>query len=285
MNSKNDNTSLSQSMAEIGDPHALYEKSVQSPDHDTEFLGGYYEEYTGQPLREFREDFCGTAFLSSFFVTLHPDNHAVGIDLDWPTLNWGIKHHVSSLTPAQQQRLNLIHGNVLDLHNTQSQLIAAMNFSYMVFRDRHMLLQYFKQVRQGLQPGGLFMFDIWGGSESQVEQEEIRDIENSDNDGIGNFTFSWDQDKFDPATYFCTTRIHFEFQDGSEMRNAFVYDWRMWTIPEVTELMQEAGFQDVHFLWEGTDPETHEGTGIYERSDKGDADIAWIAYMVGINPE
>ena len=285
MNSKKDDTALPKPIAELADPHALYEKSVQSPDHDTEFLGDYYEEYRGQPLRHFREDFCGTAFLSSFFVTLHPDNHAVGIDLDWPTLNWGIKHNVASLTPAQQQRLNLIQGNVLDLHNTQSQLIAAMNFSYMVFRDRPTLLQYFTQVRQGLQAGGLFMFDIWGGSESQVEQEELRDIENPDTDGIGNFTFSWDQDKFDPATYFCTTRIHFNFQDGSEMRNAFVYNWRMWTIPEVTELMQEAGFQDVHFLWEGTDPETHEGTGIYERSTIGDADIAWIAYMVGVNPE
>jgi len=281
----NDDVSPKTTMAEMADPYALYEKSVQSPDHDCEFLGNYFRTYTGQPLRHFREDFCGTAALSSFFVTLHSENRAVGIDLDWPTLNWGLKKNVASLTPSQQQRLQLIQGNVLDPHPTQSQLIAAMNFSYMVFRDRATLLRYFQQVRLALQPGGLFMFDIWGGSESQVEQEEVRDIENEEADGIGDFTFTWDQDRFDPATYFCTTCIHFGFQDGSELRNAFSYEWRLWTIPEVTELMQEAGFEDIHFLWEGTDLQTHEGTGIYERTETGDADLAWIAYMVGINPQ
>jgi hypothetical protein len=37
-------------------------------------------------------------------------------------------------------------------------------------------------------------------------------------------------------------------------------------------------------LWEGTDAETNEGTGIYERAEKGDADLAWIAYIVGKTP-
>ena len=63
-----------------------------------------------------------------------------------------------------------------------------------------------------------------------------------------------------------------------------MYDWRLWTIPEVIELMTEAGFQDVHVLWEGTDPETNEGTQTYHRTEKGDADLAWIAYIVGQNP-
>ena len=126
--------------------------------------------------------------------------------------------------------------------------------------------------------------DIWGGSESQVLQEEQREIENSADANIGDFTFTWDQDTFDPFTHFYTTRIHFSFSDDSEIRNAFVYDWRLWTIPEVTELMAEAGFQDVHVLWEGTDPTTKEGTGIYERTEKGDADLAWIAYLVGHVP-
>ena len=55
-------------------------------------------------------------------------------------------------------------------------------------------------------------------------------------------------------------------------------------MPEVMELLREAGFHDVHFLWEGTDPKTNEGTTTYHRVEKGDADLAWIAYIVGINP-
>ncbi|MBA3966967.1 MAG: class I SAM-dependent methyltransferase, partial [Nitrospirales bacterium] len=166
-----------------------------------------------------------------------------------------------------------------------SQLTVAMNFSYMVFRDRPTLLQYIRNARRSLQPGGLFVLDIWGGSETQVEQEEHRDIDNPADDGIGDFIFVWDQDVFEPSTYFCTTRIHFLFRDGSELRNAFVYDWRLWTIPEVTELMKEAGFEDVHFLWEGLNAEANEGTGTYHRVEKGDSDPSWIAYLVGQNPE
>ena len=271
-------------MADLADPHALYEKSVQSPDYDIPFFTEYFENYTGRPLRLLREDFCGTAALSAYFVTQHPENRAVGVDLDWPTLNWGIKHNVSPLLVDQQNRLTLIHGNVLDHHPSQVQLAVALNFSYMTFKDRPTLLQYFKRAKESLQPGGMFLLDIWGGSESQVLQEESREIANLEDDGIGDFTFIWDQDAFDPATYFCTMRMHFIFQDGSEMRNAFVYDWRMWTMPEVMELMNEAGFRDVHFLWEGTNRKTNEGTGTYHRVEKGEADLAWVTYIVAFNP-
>ncbi len=268
-------------IADLADPHALYQKSVQSPEQDVSFITSYFQGYTRQPLRLLREDFCGTAAFSTCFVKAHPQNRAIGIDLDAPTLQWGRTHNVSRLTADQQQRLTLVCGNVLDPHPTKVQLAVAMNFSYMVFRDRPTLRQYFKRVKASLQPGGMLVLDIWGGSESQVLQEEARKIENLDDDGIGNFTFIWDQNTFDPATYYCTTRIHFRFRDGSRIRNAFVYEWRLWTIAEVMEVMKDAGFRDVHFLWECTDLAT--GTDTYQRAEKGEADLAWIAYTVGIN--
>ena len=270
-------------MAERADIHDLYQKSVQSPENDMEFLSTYFKDYTGKSLRHFREDFCGTAYNSAYFVTQHGKNKALGVDLDWPTLNWGIKHNISTLTPDQQQRVSLVNENVLDVHQPRVQMIAALNFSYMVFHDRPTLLQYIVNAKESLQSGGLLVMDIWGGSESLVLQEEPRDIDNSEDEAIGDFTFTWDQDTFDPFTHRYTTRIHFSFSDDSELRDAFVYDWRLWTIPEVTELMAEAGFQDIHVLWEATDPDTHEGTQTYHRAEKGDADLAWIAYLVGKN--
>jgi len=272
-------------MAEIADRHMLYQKSVQGPEDDIPFFEYHYELYTGRKLRNFREDFCGTAYLSAYFVTHHRNNRAVGVDLHWPTLEWGIKHNVSRLTPKQKENLTLVHSNVLDRHRSQTQMTVAMNFSYMVFKERSMLLKYFKRARQALQPWGMFMVDIWGGSETFVLQEEPRKVKNADDDGIGDFTFIWDQDIFDPASHFYTCRIHYAFQDGSELRNAFVYDWRLWSMPEVMEVMREAGFEDVHFLWEGTDKKTGKGTDTYHRVKKGEADTAWIAYIIGINPK
>ena len=49
--------------------------------------------------------------------------------------------------------------------------------------------------------------------------------------------------------------------------------------------MEEAGFMDVHVLWEGTDHDTGEGNGVFRRVKRGDPDEAWIAYVVGRRPE
>jgi len=74
--------------------------------------------------------------------------------------------------------------------------------------------------------------------------------------------------------------IHFEFPDGSRMDRAFEYQWRLWTLPELQEILAEASFRRVQVYWEGTDPETEEGNGIYEPTRQGEADAGWIAYLV-----
>jgi len=273
-------------MADLADRHILYQKSVQAPDVDAEFMAEYYENYTGEPLRRFREDFCGTAILSCEFIKLHPENQALGVDLDRPTLDWGREHNVAELTDDQQERLTLVEGDVLEPLRRRSQLTCALNFSYAVFHERATLEKYFAAAFRGLEPGGLFMVDMWGGSDTQIEDEEDRHIDNpdGDDDGIGDFTYIWDQAEFDPATYRGVNKIHFQFRDGSELRDAFVYQWRCWTMPEVREVMAAVGFEDIHFLWEGTDPKTGEGNDVYERAEHGEADPAWIAYVVGVRP-
>ena len=55
--------------------------------------------------------------------------------------------------------------------------------------------------------------------------------------------------------------IHFSFPDGSKIKKAFTYDWRLWTLPEIRELLLEAGFQRATVYWEGTNEETEEGDG------------------------
>ena len=64
------------------------------------------------------------------------------------------------------------------------------------------------------------------------------------------------------------------------MDDAFRYDWRLWTLPEITELLSEAGFEKVDVYWEGTDEESNEGNGIYKVAEIGDADPGWVCYVV-----
>ncbi len=265
--------------ARKADKHILYQLSVQAPETDSHFFARYHKKITGRPMRVFREDFCGTAILSCNVVKNHRENRAVCVDLHAPTLAWARKHNLSQLDDKQRKRIQLIEDNVLNVKSPKADLTCALNFSYCVFKTRTELLRYLKNARKSLKKGGVFVMDAWGGSETQLEEEEEREIDTDDDE---TFTYIWDQHKFDPLTYHITCKIHFEFEDGTRMNNAFVYDWRLWTLPEIRELMEEAGFVDIHVLWENTDTETNEGNGVFRRVKQGEADPAWIAYVVGV---
>ena len=259
--------------------HRLYELSVQAPDEDAKFMFDYFRKVTRRRGHAFREDFCGTGTLASNWVQLHKDNTAIGVDLDRPTLDWGTVHNIGEhLDDEQQSRIQLICSDVKDITAPQVDLIAALNFSYSFFMTRDSLREYMERCRESLVDDGVLFLDAWGGSQTQEVMEEEREIVSDD---VETFTYIWDQADFDPVSYHSACKIHFRFADGTERRNAFSYKWRQWTLPEMTELMAEAGFHDIHVLWEGTDQETEEGNGIYTRQKRGDADLGWIAYVVG----
>ncbi len=258
------------------DKHVLYQESVQSPESDARFFSRYFKKQIGRPLRILREDFCGTALLCCEFVRLHKENIAVGVDLDAPTLRWGNLHNRSLLPPSMRERVHLARANVLDLRQPKVDAVAALNFSYSVFKTRRELSTYIKTVYRSLSKGGMLFLDAWGGGEVQFLLKEKRRLEG--------FIYVWDQAEFDPITHEILCKIHFEFRDGSRIRNAFVYDWRLWTLPELRELMSEAGFADVHVLWEGTDRKSRKGNGIFRRVRRGGNEKAWVAYVVGRRP-
>ena len=224
----------------------------------------------------FREDFCGSAILSCAFVRRHRDNRAIGVDLDGPTLEWALEHNVSSLEPEQQKRVSLVQGNVVDVRDPKAELIAGLNFSYSVFKTRKDFAAYIKNAFKALKPGGLFALDAWGGGQAQFLMKEKKKVKGA--------TYVWHQADFDPITHHILCKIHFEFKNGSKKKNAFIYDWRLWTLPEMRELMEDAGFSDIHVLWEGTDKETREGNGIFRRVERGGNEEAWIAYVIGQRP-
>jgi len=259
--------------ARTADKYVLYQEAVQGPEVDARFLSRHYQRTIGRPPRILREDFCGTAILACWFVHLHRENHAFGVDLHGPTLAWGRKHTVPRLPEAEQSRVKLVKANVMDVSRPRADIIAALNFSYGIFKTRATLGAYVRNCRRSLRQDGLLFLDAWGGSDTQRERPDR--IKNR------GFVYVWDQVRFDPVNYHTLCRIHFEFPDGTRIRNAFDYDWRLWTLPELQELMAEAGFRDIHVLWEGTHRKTGKGNGVFHRVTKGHADRAWIAYVVG----
>lgn len=259
--------------AATSDPQELYELSVQDPDAEMDFIDRVWTERRGRLARTLREDFCGSAIASCAWVKRRRENRAWGVDVNPAVLAWAAARLPGRLTPAQRRRLVLVQGDVLTARTPRVESIVAMNFSSFIFKTRPAMLRYLRTVHANLARGGIFFMDAYGGSESFEEMEEERDL-----DG---FTYVWDQHLYNPVTGEVINRIHFRFPDGTEIRSAFEYDWRLWTLPELREMLEEAGFRHVTVYWEGTDPETNEGDGVFTPTMRGEACPGWIAYLVG----
>ena len=264
--------------AKTADRHALYQCAVQNVESEIDFVDKQYHKIRGKRARRLREDFCGTGQTSAEWVKRRRTNEAVGLDIDQPTLDWGTKHHPTYLDEDQIARLNLLNCDVLApaAEAKDVDIVLAMNFSYWLFQTRDAMRAHFTTVRESLGEGGLFFCDFYGGSEACSETEERRKCQLPDK---RKYTYVWDQHKFNPITGEMHCRIHFEFPDGTLKKNAFTYTWRLWTLPEIRELLTEAGFKNVTVYWEGDDGDGG-GNGVFKPTEKGSADPAYICYIV-----
>ncbi len=259
------------SMAERADRHVLYEEAVQCAEAEIDFVDDTFIELRGRKAKWLREDFCGTGNTSCEWVRRRRTNHAIGVDLDADVQQWGREQHVAALGPARN-RIELINANVLKVNCRPVDVVLAMNFSYWIFKDRKLLRRYFRAVNKGLRPDGLFMLDAYGGAEAHQEMSE-KTVQDS-------FTYVWDQERYDPINGDLLCHIDFTFPDGSRMNKAFTYDWRLWSLPEIREILLEAGFKRVTVYWEGTEEDTREGNGVFAPAERGEADMAFIVYIV-----
>ncbi len=258
------------SMASKADRHVLYEDSVQCVEAEIDFIDETFKTLRNRRARLLREDFCGTANTSCEWVRRRKRNRAIGVDLDQEVQQWGRKHHLAKLG-QRQAHVTLVNENVLDVQTEPVDIVLAMNFSYWIFKQRTQMGRYFQSVYDSLAEDGVFFLDAYGGSDAYKEMRERTKYDD--------FTYTWDQASFDPISGEMVCKIHFSVPDGSRMKNAFTYDWRLWTLPEIREILLEAGFKRVTVYWQGDDEDSDEGNGEFEPAERGEADEAWIVYI------
>lgn len=258
-------------LADEADRHRLYELSVQDVEAEFEFVDETFRKLRGREAHLLREDFCGTANMCCEWVRQRPDNRAIGVDLDASVLDWARTHNLAALPPDAALRVTLMNADVLAVQTDPVDMVLAMNFSYQFMKQRDELRDYFRRVRESLVDDGVLFIDSFGGYDAFREMKE-----STKHDG---FTYVWEQASYNPINGDMVCHIHFKFPDGSKLKRAFSYEWRLWTLPELQEILHEAGFSRVTVYWQGTDEETGEGDGIFEPATEGDADPAWIAYL------
>ncbi|MCX6130168.1 MAG: class I SAM-dependent methyltransferase, partial [Proteobacteria bacterium] len=139
-------------------------------------------------------------------------------------------------------------------------------------KQRKDLKQYLEACYKRLNNDGLMIMDCFGGQACQEPNEHETEYDD--------FSYYWDQDSFDPITNEAMFYIHYRLKGQKKQKNVFTYDWRLWSLPELRDLLLEVGFKKVHYYWEGTD-EDGEGDGNFSKIDKGEICDSWIAYIVG----
>ncbi len=260
--------------AKTADRHELYELSVQCAEAEVDFVDGAFKRLRGRKARVLREDFCGTANVCCEWVRRGRKRHAIGVDLDGEVLDWGRNHQLSALSDTERKRVTLLRKDVLSAETERPDIVSAMNFSYWLLQDRKTLKRYFERVRTVLNDDGVFFLDAYGGYDSHKEIIEEREID----DGGEGFHYTWEQVSFDPINHRMVCAIHFAFPDGSEMRDAFQYEWRLWSIPEIRDLLTEVGFKRVTVYWQGWD-KNGEADGNFKPATEAEADAGWICYL------
>jgi len=255
----------------IFDKYDYYQKAVQSADSDVVFIKKVYKELRGKEARILREDFCGTFALSCEWIKLGPKLEAFGVDLDPEPLEYGRNHSLPKLNADQKKRIHLQEGNVLTGRLPIADIGLAMNFSYFIFHSREMMVKYFANSLKSLKKEGIFILDCFGGKQCNDQIEEVTNFRT--------FKYYWDQTGFDPVTNRALFHIHFKLKGQKKLERVFTYDWRMWSIPELREILLEAGFRKTHVYWEGT-TKAGEGDGQFTRTEKGEPCESWIAYIV-----
>lgn len=251
--------------AASADTYDLYQRSVQEPDVDLRALDERFRARRGRAPLLLREDFCGTALVARTFVQGDPARRAWGVDLDAEPLDWAR----ARLTDG---RLTLLRGDALEVRTPRVDAVLALNCSYFVFKTRERLRTYFARARDGLLDGGALMLEVMGGYAVHSEG-----LERTAHDG---FTYVWHRASFDPISHALECRISFEFPDGSFLPDAFVYDWRLWSIPELRELLAEAGFARSEVCWEGPG-DRGAGDRAYRPRERAPAEAAFTAYVFG----
>lgn len=213
-------------MSDAPDRYDLYEAAAQSPEQEAEFLRAVHG---GNP-RVLGEDFCGSGAICRAWVSIDPTLRAVCVDMDDDAL----RALRGRATPEQLERITIVRADVVDAREPVD-VLCALNFPVGYWFTRAELVRYLTHARTRLNPGGVFVCDIYGGANAFVcgdSEEELR----------GGVRYTWEQRDADPTTGRVRNAMHFALPDGREVRDAFIYDWRLWSVPELREAMADAGF-------------------------------------------
>lgn len=220
------------------DRYDLYELCVQS----VEVLVPYLVSLHANQPRTLAEDFCGTAALSRHWCRSIPSARAIAIDADPEPLARARPDAPDTLTLIEHDLL----AGALPAGLDPADLVFVGNFSIGEIHDRSALVAYLRRSHARLAPDGLFVCDLYTGVGALRTGQVHRDHRAPDGSRV---RYTWQQRSVDLVSGLVTNALHMRVDRSGvitdELHDAFVYRWRLWSIPELRDALAEAGFARV----------------------------------------
>jgi SAM-dependent methyltransferase len=222
----------------------LYECCVQSPSLLVRLLRGIH---AGTP-RVLREDFCGGGALSRRWVQDVAGGLCVAIDTDRAAL---ARLRRLGRSGVRRGAIRIVRADALhppaSADIPRPDVVFVGNFSIGEIHDRPRLIGYLRATRRRLAPGGVFVCDTYGGASALVTGA-VRRVHPVPGSPSVRVRYTWEQRSADPLTARVVNALHFRVEEDGrvvrEFTDAFVYRWRLWSVPELRDALLEAGFRD-----------------------------------------
>lgn len=268
------------------DIHDLYELCVQSPGHLVPLLRAIHG---GRPT-VLGEDFAGTGALSRAWCEADAKASAIAVDLD-PVV----------LARAEHPRVRRVVGDVrgpvgVGGAELAADIVFVGNFSIGYLHSRAELIVYLRRSAGRLRPGGVVVCDTYGGASAFTPGvvERPHPIPPGRFPGVpvgARILYCWEQREADPLTAMVTNVIHFRLEapapDGTgveivrEWPEAFAYRWRLWSVPELRDAMEEAGLTRTDVYATLPDAVDEDGVAYVDPVTGEDLEASFIVLVAG----
>lgn len=271
----------------------LYRWATQDPRAQAAVLAEIYRRIRGRPALVLREDFAGNAADSVAWVAADSRRHAIAVDFDAPTLAYA-KARAQRLLGEECRRIEFHCGDVLAPRThapERAQLLCVLNFSCFFFHQRAQLQRYFERAIASLDETGVLVLNVFGGAAAmspRLDSHHITPQSEAGSSALAPFDYEWEQRSFDACHARLDCRIHFVVNDpgvpGGRRRidDAFRYNWRLWSLPELRECLIVAGFREVQ-VWRHTAADKGGKPEVFLGPVESLQDLdLWLAYVIGI---
>lgn len=241
------NSNLEKFEMSLDEKYNLYKLSVYNPGKiDIEGIKKLFIDLKTRNPSTFREDFCGVFDLSMEWVNSSVYHKATAIDLDNEPTEWSKgEHKYKQMSSNRQNRLTIINDDCrhVDIAPDSIDIAFAGNWSQQILKTRNDMIAYCKNVYDSLSEDGILMIDgitalgfpYEGEAESRVYKYN----------GCY-YKYIFEQDPVDPFTHLGQCKIH--FIKDNKIATPFHYPWRSWMLPEMTDILKDAGFKAVRMF-------------------------------------